>query len=88
MVNMKSNEIKLCRDCKYCIPNYTWPDGYLDKCSHPKAKKKVNLITGGTEQSSCGVERMTNCGEEALHFEPREAQTYEESILFRWLFGS
>ena len=77
--------MKLCKDCKHCIPFTLSSGGFewnLARCK--KAITRTNLVSGEIEYSFCEIQREDDilkhagprCGVDAVNFEPKETLTH------------
>ncbi len=76
--------MKLCKDCKHFNKGYFIGGFYIEpKCSQPELIDQVNGAP-----TSCGINRIIKCGDNAIYFEqrPPEPIVIKKSFLER-LFG-
>lgn len=77
------NDIKFCKDCKWCAPRITGvffktKDYDYAKCSNLSLNKsKVDyLVSGDVKKNGCFCSSLRcrdgQCGQEAKYFEPKE----------------
>ena len=76
-----SEDIKLCKDCKFAKRNLTDFILFLGsyrfaKCNHPSAMINPNsdyYVTGGSsDYYFCSTQRAYDCGKQGKYFEPKK----------------
>ena len=65
--------MKLCRDCRYIMPDYAGLISENSRCANPRSKNSPHLVTGEQSQAyAINVRLRPNaCGTEGLWFEPQ-----------------
>lgn len=69
--------IKLCIDCKYCLPNPTVSHVNYSHCVHPRLPVRYDMISGDRLLNYCSSQRVTGdnyCGAEAQFFQQKEKE--------------
>lgn len=79
---MATSEMKLCKDCKWCLPDKSWTSRLLGmkfemaRCRRAPKPVETDQVTGrrvGGGMWRCSTERMFSdgCGPEGRRFEPK-----------------
>lgn len=73
----EKQRIKLCIDCKHCLPHPTISLVNYSHCTHPRFPARFDMVTGDRLLNYCTRQREGGdgyCGEEAQFFEPKEKE--------------